>query len=91
MIPIFIRPALFIRLFGKIIDKMSDSNHITLQSYEENIEEYIKQTPHKLSNDVKKWISDTINGLLLEARILEIGSGFGRDADYIEEQGYKVE
>lgn len=54
-------------------------------------QEYIDQTSHEISPPVKTWINETLALLPLQAKILEIGSAFGRDADYIESFGYKVE
>ena len=70
---------------------MSDTNKITIQSYNEHIQEYIDGTPQEVTSSVKQWIDAALDGLPLDARILEIGSAFGRDAAYIEEQGYSVD
>lgn len=70
---------------------MSESNQKTLSAYESHIEEYINGTPQEVSGDVKNWINRTLDGLSIETRILEFGSAFGRDADYIEDLGYTVQ
>ena len=70
---------------------MSQSNQKTLRSYEAHIDEYIEGTPQEVTGDVKVWIDKTLERLQNNAKILEIGSAFGRDAAYMESCGYKVE
>lgn len=67
------------------------SNRITLNSYEEGIHEYIQGTAQETNGNIKKWIDHFLNLLSPNARIIEIGSAFGRDAQYIESYGYLVE
>jgi SAM-dependent methyltransferase len=69
---------------------MSESNRKTLESYEGHVQEYIDGTPQEVTGDVKLWIERTLVGLEHDAKILEIGSAFGRDANYIETLGYTV-
>jgi predicted TPR repeat methyltransferase len=68
-----------------------NDNDTTLQSYEENVQKYVDGTPHGISGDVKQWIDQALSYLSKGSTILELGSGFGRDAVYIEAKGYKVE
>lgn len=70
---------------------MSDSNHKTIQSYEDHVQEYIDGTPQEASSVVKDWIDDALSGLPKDARILEFGSAFGRDAAYMQNLGYTVQ
>ena len=70
---------------------MTESNSITLRSYALGIHEYVAGTPAEVGDSFKRWIDKTLTHLSKEVRILEIGSGFGRDARYIESQGYSVE
>lgn len=70
---------------------MTETNPTTVASYNEHIQEYIDGTPKNVEGFVQTWIDDTLSGLPTNARILEIGSAFGRDADYIEGKGYAVE
>jgi len=67
------------------------SNALTLQSYELGVQEYINGTAAEVSGTFKDWIDATLASLPLNAEIMEIGSGFGRDADYIESFGFKVD
>lgn len=67
------------------------SNSLTLQSYELRIQEYINGTAAEVSGNFKDWIDATLTYLPVNAEIIEIGSGFGRDANYIESSGFKVQ
>lgn len=69
---------------------MSDTNDKTVQSYDAHIQEYIDGTPQVVQGFVKDWIDTVLAELPQDAKILEFGSAFGRDADYIESKGYKV-
>lgn len=66
-------------------------NEITIQSYNANADAYASGTPFQVSGGFKPWIDATVALLPTGARIIEIGSGCGRDAVYIESQGFKVE
>jgi SAM-dependent methyltransferase len=70
---------------------MSDTNDMTVQSYDAHVQEYIEGTPQSVEGFIQDWIDRVLVGLPHNSKILEIGSAFGRDADYIESQGYKVE
>lgn len=70
---------------------MSDTNDTTVQSYDAHIQEYIDGTPQVVQGFVKSWIDTVLAGLSHDTQILEFGSAFGRDADYIESKGYKVQ
>lgn len=67
------------------------ANEITLQSYDSNVEAYVAGTPTQVSGVFKTWIDATLAFMQQDVRIIEIGSAFGRDAAYIESQGFKVE
>lgn len=69
---------------------MSDSNERTIQSYENHVQEFIDGTPQKVDGSLKALFTTATAGLPKKARILELGSGFGRDADYLQSLGYKV-
>lgn len=70
---------------------MSETNETTLQSYDAHIQEYIDGTPQEVTGAVKDWIHASLQGLPQDAKILEFGTAFGRDAGYIESLGYTVE
>lgn len=63
----------------------------TLDVYNRHPHEYIQKTAPVVKGDFKAWIDSTLNLISKEATILEIGSGHGRDANYIESLGFKVE
>lgn len=66
------------------------SNEKTLISYEQHVQEYIDGTPQEVSSFVKDWIDESLSYVPKSGRVLEIGSAFGRDANYIEQAGYVV-
>lgn len=66
-------------------------NFPTLQTYNQAVQAYVDGTPQEVSGSVKEWIDHTLNQIPRDARILEIGSGFGRDAQYMVNAGYQVE
>jgi 2-polyprenyl-3-methyl-5-hydroxy-6-metoxy-1,4-benzoquinol methylase len=70
---------------------MKDTNKMTIEAYEAGIDQYIQNTPNKRGAVVEDWIDKSIAGLPLDAKILEVGSAYGRDAKIIEEKGYRVE
>jgi len=67
------------------------SNQLTLSSYELGIQEYINGTDANVSGNFKIWIDHILTFLPPNARVIEVGSGFGRDAKYIESFGFEVE
>src|SRR5688572_30009427 len=70
-----------------------DPNELTLNSYNAQVWGYIKHTPANYQSHhapLLKWINESLALLPKNAHILEIGSGTGRDARYIEGQGYKI-
>lgn len=70
---------------------MNNSNETTVQSYDGHVQEYIDATPQKVEGFIQTWIDNVLAGLSQTAKILEFGTAFGRDADYIESKGYAVE
>lgn len=72
------------------VEKVS-SNRMTLQSYELGAQQYIDHTTAQVSDGFKDWIDATLAYLPPNAAIIEIGSAFGRDANYIESFGFQVE
>lgn len=55
-----------------------------------NVETYIKHAPTEVSGISKQWIDAFLALLPKHSKILDIGSGTGRDADYMEEKGFYV-
>ena len=70
---------------------MSDTNGETLRSYEEHVRDYIEGTSSTVSGAAKEWIESALRDLPTSARIIELGSAFGRDAAYIAAKGYALE
>lgn len=70
---------------------MSDTNERTVAAYDAHVQGYVTNTPHEISRTARGWLDTSLTGLSGDACILEIGSGFGHDAAYIEQKGYSVE
>jgi SAM-dependent methyltransferase len=69
---------------------MTETNKKTLASYDQHVPEYVTGTSNVVSGATKSWIDAALNGLPRDATLLELGSGHGRDALYIQQQGYEV-
>lgn len=70
---------------------MGDSNQRTLQTYDGHIQAYVDGTAHQVAGPSRDWIERALDGLPATARILELGSAFGRDAAYVQGRGFTVE
>lgn len=66
-------------------------NQKTLDAYDAHIEQYATLTPQEVSGSAKEWIDKALTYLPLGSKILELGSGTGRDADYIQSRGHQVQ
>jgi len=62
----------------------------TIRSYDAKASEYALTTPVLPSDGLKAWLDASVSSLPKIARILELGSGTGRDALYLESLGYEV-
>jgi len=71
-------------------DSSQNDNDITLQSYQNKTQAYIDGTP-PVDDALKAWIDECLKMISAHGKILEIGSGFGRDAEYIQQRGYDIE
>lgn len=67
------------------------SNDLTLLTYNRTLPAYLRGTPEEVTGSVKEWIDCTLQHVQRSSKILEIGSGPGRDAAYIESHGFHVE
>ena len=68
-------------------------NDETIEAYNRKIAKYIQNTPAWYNESHKpllKWIDFNLSLVPNNGRILEIGSGPGRDAKYMKEKGYPV-
>jgi len=71
---------------------MSETNNSrTINSYDSHVQQYIDGTVHEVSGTVKEWLDRTFADVPKHAHILEFGSAFGRDATYLQDQGFSVE
>jgi SAM-dependent methyltransferase len=70
---------------------MSDSNEQTLRAYDANVRAYVEGTQHQVGGPPRDWMDRALDGLAPTARIIEIGSAFGRDAAYIASKHFAVE
>ncbi len=70
---------------------MSEVNSKTIIAYDTHVQEYIENTSHKVTDLGEAWLCAIMANLSQDARILEIGTGIGHDALFMEERGYKVE
>ncbi len=70
---------------------MSKTNQLTIDAYNKSVDEYITGTPLKVDGHIKTWLDKCTNLLEVSSKILEIGVGHGKDADYLESKGFMVE
>lgn len=70
---------------------MSEENIRTLETYNQATDAYIGGTVSVTDGMQKLWIDRIFEGVPKSARVLEIGSATGRDAQYITSLGYKVD
>lgn len=69
----------------------SGQNAKTVASYEANAEGYITSRTSEQSAQYCEWIVDGLGAYPKTAKIFEIGTGTGYDADYLDSLGYIVE
>lgn len=67
-----------------------NDNSLTLQSYQDKTQEYVKGTP-PIDDAIRTWLNTSLGLIPKDGKILEVGSGFGRDAEYVREQGFDIE
>ena len=67
-----------------------NNNAKTLATYERNIEKFIERTPKDTIGETRVWLDSLIEKVTPDSNILEIGSGFGRDAEYMKLGGLNV-
>jgi SAM-dependent methyltransferase len=70
---------------------MNDANKQTVASYDLHVPEYVAGTSNLVLGLAKTWIDAALDGLPLDARLFELGSGHGRDAIYIQTLGYALD
>lgn len=72
------------------MDDRQNNNDLTLQSYQDKTQEYVAGTP-PIDDTIKAWIDASLKHIPQDGKILEVGSGFGRDAEYIQQKGFQIE
>lgn len=65
------------------------ANDLTLATYQAKTREYIRNTPLGDEN-LYKWFDACLKLVPREGTIFEIGSGLGRDAEYIRNHGFAI-
>ncbi|HSE61554.1 MAG TPA: methyltransferase domain-containing protein [Candidatus Saccharimonadales bacterium] len=68
-------------------------NDETIEAYNRRFGKYLKHTPawyNESHRPLLNWIDFTLGTIPRDGKILEIGSGPGRDAKYMKEKGYHV-
>lgn len=65
-------------------------NHTTLQAYRTKLQAYIDSTPAMINEAELPWIDRSLSLIPQGGKILELGSGFGRNAGYIRGRGYDI-
>jgi SAM-dependent methyltransferase len=66
------------------------ANARTIGAYDQHAQRYIDQSPADVAGAVKEWLNRALAGVPHDARILELGSAYGRDAAYLQSLGYQV-
>jgi SAM-dependent methyltransferase len=69
----------------------ASDNRRTVETYEGNAETFIAKSPQVVDAGVKTWLDRAIGLTSSELPVLELGSAAGRDADYLESHGLKVD
>src|SRR5687768_9862984 len=67
-----------------------NNNRLTLKAYQDKTQEYIEGTP-PIDETIKEWLDASLELVPKDGKILEVGSGFGRDAEYVREKGFDIE
>lgn len=70
---------------------MQTTNSQTLDTYNTKVQTYIETSPSEVFGPLQVWIDVNLDALSKDAKILEIGSGTGKDAKYIASKGYSME
>jgi SAM-dependent methyltransferase len=69
---------------------MTDNNDTTLQSYEDHLQDYIASNVKPPGSGYTAWMDTVLGRIPKDGRVLELGSGDGRDAAYITSRGYAL-
>lgn len=72
-------------------DELMNENDQTVAGYDKTIEKYVETSPQIVTPELQTWIDKNLTMLPPKAKILEIGSGSGKDADYFKAKGFDME
>ncbi len=67
-----------------------NENDKTIMSYEVHFQDYITANMSATLGGLRSWVDKVLTFISKNGLILELGSAYGRDADYIESQGFRV-
>lgn len=70
---------------------LAGSNEKTLNAYRLRAQNYVERTTPEISGAARVFLDDACRGLPRDARCLEIGAAFGRDAEFLRAKGFAVE
>jgi len=70
---------------------MDDTSKATLEAYEHGVDQYVAAMIPNVTGSLKEWIDAGLALLPAGAHILELGTGHGRDATYMEGRGFVVD
>lgn len=65
-------------------------SQVTLDTYNTHVDAYAKAAASELNPSLAFWLRYCVKDLPFDSAILEVGSGLGADADFIESLGFKV-
>ena len=68
----------------------SQGQIVTIQTYEENWQNYIDWTVSGVTGEYKDSIDEVLSYVDKDSEMFEVGSATGRDADYIESLGFQI-
>jgi 2-polyprenyl-3-methyl-5-hydroxy-6-metoxy-1,4-benzoquinol methylase len=70
---------------------LSDEQRLTITTYDQTVDLYMTRQDLTIAGQTYiDWIDTALERIRKESAILEIGSGYGRDADRLESNGYNV-
>lgn len=87
---IILRGALMLSMVAGNMAAGGMRNEVTLQTYQQCARAYLQNTTPEVTGSKKAWLDRALELTDKKTTILEIGSGFGRDALYMQQQGYQV-
>lgn len=67
----------------------NNDNKTTLESYQAKLQEYIDNTPEQINAVESPWLDQALT-LAPGKKVLELGSGFGRNAVHVQAKGYDI-